>query len=141
MWQTYYSVLYYISSDYKFHNKFAMFSFNETLVKNIKLAGVKYDFVIYKLKELIANNINIIIYENIDASNKYNYMKAIEKFINKCMMPNNILVFLASARDKYTKPLTGILYLINTLAETQKIKIEMLVGTTKEIFLRLLKIL
>jgi DNA 3'-phosphatase len=124
MWQTYGSVVYYISNEFKFTNKFAMFTFNETLIKSLTMVCDKYDSAIYKLNELHSNNINIIIYESI-TDNCGLYKKACEKFISKHQkIANNVLIFISTKKNKYAKPFTGIISLLDILACSQNIKID-----------------
>ena len=117
MWKHVDTVTYYISDDFKFSPSIAIFSFIGTIVKKVDLATAqpKYTFPEAILKEKMESigAASIIVYDSFNTTNLTSIKTAFEQFQKLIGCP--MIAFFSTARNKYSKPFTGVWKLIELL--------------------------
>ena len=118
MWKKVDTVVYYISPEFKFLPTIAIFSFIGSIVKNITVVSddqkleYLYDISIIKEKiNLIAGKgASIILFDSFNTDDVGEIQKAIEIFQDNVNCP--IVSFISTKLNKYSKPFTGMLKII-----------------------------
>ena len=128
MWKHVDTVTYYISDEFKFYPTVAIFSFIGTIIKKVEFSKetlgenikIKYAFdelILKKRIESINTSVSIIIYDSFNTSNLNSIKYAFEQF--QKLMGCPMVAFFSTAKNKYSKPFTGMWKIIELFYKKQ----------------------
>jgi DNA 3'-phosphatase len=120
MWKNTDTVIYYISPEFKYYQTIAIFSFIGTIIKKTNDQS-RLDYIYSE--NLVLNRINmieekgtsIILYDSFNSSNLEHVTNAIDKFRTTAGFP--IMVFISTKRNRFSKPFTSVMRLIELAYE------------------------